>query len=216
MSETALFDGMKDSRTAGVMSQTGEMGPDPAPSSSFLKTEEIAEAFDALSTADRLKLDEIERVYLRGTDLSPGDLLHEAVCSAILEDRNCPRGVPFIAFIIQTMRSIANHQREKRWREAADGGASQEADGAGIMFTGGSTDPEQSLLDRESEDIIQAIHASFDGDEQAQLLILGWSEGYRGKELREFIGVEQTALDYLIKRVRRTMVKRNPNGWKNR
>ena len=36
----------------------------------------------------------------------------------------------------------------------------------------------------------------------------------RGKELRDFVGVDQTALDYAIKRVRRTMTKRYPNGWK--
>jgi DNA-directed RNA polymerase specialized sigma24 family protein len=198
------------------MSQTGDMGPNPASPSGFLSSEEIAEAFDALSTADQLKLGEIERVHLRGTDLSPGDLLHEAVCSAILGDRNCPRSVSFMAFIIQTMRSIANHQREKRWREAADGGVSQEAGGAGIMFSGDPTNPEQFLFDQESNDTVNAIHGSFDGDEQAQVLILGWSEGYRGKELREFIGLDQAALDYLIKRVRRTMMKHNPNGWKNR
>ena len=89
----------------------------------------------SLSPENRLKLYEIERIALRGTDLSPGDLLHEALCAAIMGDRKCPRDVPFMAFIVQTMRSIASHHREKRRREPADGGAAQEAQGgpAGVF-----------------------------------------------------------------------------------
>src|SRR5262249_14596828 len=154
---------------------------------------------------NRLKLHEIERVALRGTDLSPGDLLHEALCAAIMGDRKCPRRVPFMAFIVQTMRSIASHYREKHLRESADGGTTQETQGARPMFSGAVLDPEQVLI--ESENTVAAIHGFFDGDEQAQLVILGWSEGYRGKELRDFVGVDQTTLDYAIKRIRRTMTK---------
>ena len=69
------------------------------------------------------------------------------------------------------------------------------------------------LLDRESQDTV-AIHDCFDGDEKAQMVVLGWSEGYRGAELREFVDVDQAALDYAIKRIRRTMTKRYPHGWK--
>ena len=43
--------------------------------------------------------------------------------------------------------------------------------------------------------------------------LMAWSEGWRGKELREAIGVDQTKLDYLIKRVRRAAFKVYPKGW---
>jgi DNA-directed RNA polymerase specialized sigma24 family protein len=196
------------------MSQTGQSGPEPATSNGFLDSEEITEAFESLSTENRLKLDAIEAVYLRGTDLSTGDLLHEAVCAAVMGDRNCPRNVAFMPFIVQTMRSISGHHREKRLREMADGGASQDADRAKPAFTTASSNPEQILLDRESQNTVDAIHDHFDGDEEAQMVVLGWSEGYRGAELREFVGVDQAGLDYAIKRVRRTMTKRYPDGWK--
>lgn len=213
MSETAFLGGIND-RTAGAMSQTGQVGSEPAPSSGFLDSEEIGEAFDSLSAENRLKLDAIEKVYLRGTDLSPGDLLHEAICSAIMGDRNCPRDLAFMAFIIQTMRSIASHHREKRQRETADGGKAQEVDGAAAVFSAAASNPEQILLDRESQDTVSAIHDGFDGDEEAQMVVLGWSEGYRGAELREFVGVDQAGLDCAIKRIRRTMTKHYPHGWK--
>ena len=169
---------------------------------------------NSLSSENRLKLYEIERIALRGTDLSPGDLLHEAMCAAIMGDRKCPRDVPFMAFVVQTMRSIASHHREKRRREPADGGAAQETQDAQPVFSTATSDPEQMLIERESEDTVGAIHDCFDGDEQAQMVVLGWSEGYRGKELRDFVGVDQAALDYAIKRISRSMTKRYPNGWK--
>ena len=212
MSETAVLGGMKG--RAPAMSQTGQIGSEPAASGKFLDSEDISEAFDSLSPENRLKLYEIERIALRGTDLSPGDLLHEALSAAIMGDRKCPRDVPFMAFIVQTMRSIASHHREKRRREPADGGAAQEAQGARPVFSTVTSDPEQMLIERESEDTVGAIHDCFEGDEQAQMVVLGWSEGYRGKELRDFVGVDQAALDYAIKRIRRSMTKRYPNGWK--
>jgi DNA-directed RNA polymerase specialized sigma24 family protein len=197
------------------MNQAGQIGSEPAASGEFLDSEDISEAFDSLSGKNRLKLHEIERVALRGTDLSPGDLLHEAFCAAIMGDRRCPRSVPFMAFIVQTIRSIASHHREKHLREPADGGATQETQAARPLFSGAVLDPEQVLIERE-ENTVAAIHDSFDDDEQAQMVVLGWSEGYRGKELRDFVGVDQAALDYAIKRVRRTMTKRYPNGWKKK
>jgi len=214
LSETVVLGGINGRTPA--MNQTGQIGSEPAASGEFLDSEDISEAFDSLSAEHRLKLQEIERVALRGTNLSPGDLLHEALCAAIMGDRRCPRNVPFMAFIVQTIRGIASRHREKHLREPADGGATQETQGARPVFSGAVLDPEQVLIGRESENTVTAIHNSFDGDEQAQLVILGWSEGYRGKELRDFVGVDQAALDYAIKRIRRIMTKRYPNGWKNK
>jgi DNA-directed RNA polymerase specialized sigma24 family protein len=137
------------------------------------------------------------------------------MCAAILGDRKWPRDVPTMAFIIQTMRSLASHQRAKHRREMADGGAAHDAaGGAAVMFSDAASSPEQILIEQESEDTVRVIYDSFERDEEAQMLVLGWSEGYRGKELRELLGVDQAALDYVIKRVGRAMTKRYPHGWK--
>jgi DNA-directed RNA polymerase specialized sigma24 family protein len=214
MSETALVGGMKGKTPA--MSQTEQIGSLPTTSDRFLDSEDISEAFETLSPENRLKLYAIERVARRATDLSSGDLLHEALCAAIMGDRKCPRHVPFMVFIVRTMRSIASHHREKRQREPADGGTAQEAQEARPAFSAVASDPEQMLIERESEDTVGAIHDCFESDEQAQMVVLGWSEGYRGKELRDFLGVDQATLDYAAKRIRRTMTKRYPNGWKKK
>ena len=198
------------------MSQTGPVGSEPPPRTHFLDSEEIVAAFDSLSAQDQLKLHEIEKVYLRGTDLSPKDLVHEAMCAAILGDRNFPRSVSPVAFIVQTMRSLASHHRAKRRREIADGGAAQDgADGAATaMFSAAAPSPEDILVEQQSEDTVRVIHDSFEDDEEAQMVVLGWSAGYRGKELRDFVGVDQATLDYAIKRIRRAMLRRYPHGWK--
>lgn len=182
----------------------------------MLDAEEFGALFDGLSAADKLKLREIERVYLRGTDLKEGDLLHEAVCAAILGDRKCPRHVPVMAFVVKSMQSIASHRGEKHARETADGGAAQEKAGIGVavMFAGSVLNPEQTLIEREAVDTVDAIYTCFEGDEQAQSVVLGWSAGCRGKELRDYVGVDQAGLDYAIKRIRRAMTKRYPHGWK--
>jgi hypothetical protein len=52
------------------MSQTGLVGSEPAPSGGFLDSEELVAALDSLSVHDKFKLKEVERVFLRGTDLS--------------------------------------------------------------------------------------------------------------------------------------------------
>jgi DNA-directed RNA polymerase specialized sigma24 family protein len=218
VSEIAFLAGIAGrwGRRQGLMSQTGQTGSGAGSAGDLLDAEEVVAAIDALSAADKLKLREIERFRRRGTDLKEGDLLREAMCATILGDRNCPRRTPMMAFLVQTMRSMAGHYRKKLAREIADGGASQDRaeSGAAVVFAAAAPNPEESLIEREGVDTVAAIQACFEGDEEAQMVVLGWSGGYRGKELRDFVGIEQDALDYAAKRIRRAMTKRYPNGWK--
>ena len=70
-------------------------------------------------------------------------------------------------------------------------------------------DPEQLLL---SQEAVAVIQRHFDGDERAQMVLLGWTGDLRGQDLREFVGVDQAELDYVIKRIRRLMKKNYPAG----
>jgi DNA-directed RNA polymerase specialized sigma24 family protein len=196
------------------MGQSGQEGIQSVSAPDHLDPEEITDAFDSLSPQDKLRLEAIEKVYLGGTGFSPNQLLHETMCSTIMGDRKCPRHVSFMAFFIQSMRGIASHEREKRARETPDASVNDPDRGSeSAMFSSTPSTPEELLLEREAVDVIKHFQNCFEGDEQAQMVILGWSGGYRGKELREFVGVDQPALDYAIKRIRRVMKKRFPNGW---
>lgn len=80
--------------------------------------------------------------------------------------------------------------------------------------------PEEHLMALEDEaenkdrDTIATMMGLFDKDEECQLVLMGWMDGLRGKALREAVGVDQARIDYLIKKIRRVMEKRYPNGWR--
>ena len=69
----------------------------------------------------------MERRHLDGTDFADGDLLHEAICSALFGEKKCPRTTPFIAFLLQSMRNIAGRRRKELRRQVRiAGGATQD------------------------------------------------------------------------------------------
>ena len=78
---------------------------------------EVVERLDSLSAGELKKLRLIEQRRLVGTDFSPGMLYQEAVGQALLGERHCPRDVSFVAFLVQSMRSIASHRREALARQ---------------------------------------------------------------------------------------------------
>ena len=90
--------------------------PPPEASASapeHLTYDEVASALDGLTPLDLARLDAIERRYLGGTDFAEGDLLQEAMCSALFEEKRCPRTTRFMAFLVQSMRNIAGHRRNR-------------------------------------------------------------------------------------------------------
>jgi len=180
-----------------------------APAREHLRTDEIGPAFDGLSRDDKLKLYAIEATLLRGTGLGKGDLLREAVYRALEGNRKCPRDVPFMAFLVMTMKSIASHARRKSSRTvvAAD---PPELSCSGETHSASAPSPEDEVI---AASVIQGIYGHFEDDEEAVLVLMGWADGLRGKDLREATGLDQGKLDYAIKRIRTRMRKLYPDGW---
>jgi DNA-directed RNA polymerase specialized sigma24 family protein len=186
-----------------------------APAGDYLSAAEVGAAFDALSPDDKLKLGAIETIRRSGTGFGIGELLHEVVCRALTGDRNCPRDVPFMAFLVETMRSIASHARKKQRRSAplsAVPHASSAEDGQGDPPATGPS-PEEALIEQQDAAAVQAIHGRFEDDPEAQLVLMGWGDGLRGRALREATGLDQSALDYTAKRIRSRMRALYPEGW---
>jgi DNA-directed RNA polymerase specialized sigma24 family protein len=182
----------------------------PPSAGAFLSGEELLAAQDALAPDEKLKLAEIEAARLGGTSFTPGELLQEAFCRALSGERNCPRDVPFMAFVAQTMRSIANHDREQARRTVSiSGNTGRNADPPGAA----APSPEDELMQRQDAAAVQAIHGCFADDPEAQLVLLGWQDGLRGSELREATGLDQGKLDYAIRRIRKRIRSAYPQGW---
>lgn len=177
-----------------------------------LWADEVVAAFALLSPTDKLKLDAIEGIKRKGTGFGRGQLLHEAFCLAALGKRRCPRDVPLMAFLVQTMRSLASHERERRR------GIEPLDDVPPDVLTGAcqpAEAPAADLMERlaHSRETVETIFNLFDGDEKAQLVVLAWADGCRGAALREATGLDQAGIDYAAKRIRKKMRALYPHGW---
>jgi DNA-directed RNA polymerase specialized sigma24 family protein len=188
----------------------GEPFVNPVSEGDFLGAEDLTAAFEALSPDDKLKLAAIETIKRGGTRFGRGELVHEAVCRALTGDRNCPRDVPFMAFLVETMRSISHHDREQRRRtKSLVGEASTDGDAVSPAI---SPSPEDDLMEKQSAAAVQAMHQIFDDDPDAQIVLLGMQDELRGAALRDATGLEQGQVDYAIRRIRKKMRKIYPEG----
>lgn len=187
----------------------------PAKEGDCLAVGEIGAAFDGLSPDDKLKLHAIDAQFCGGTGLGQQELLYEAVCRALTGARKCPREVSFMAFMVETMRSIASHERAKRSRSAPLAAVPRlgEAPKGPSDCRSDQLTPEEHLLEREAADLVQTIYGLFEDDPEAQLVLMGWADGLRGKELRDATGLDQAGVDYAGKRIRSLMRKQYPKGW---
>ena len=183
------------------------------PESKHLAPEEVLERLDSLSPEDKRRLKLIELRRLSGTDFKEGLLYQEAVCQAILGERRCPREVSFVAFLAQSMRSIASHRRKELARQVPI----TKVDGSGnlieLPIAADQLDPEEMLIEREAADVVAEIYELLEGDDEAQLTVLAIADGKKGKELRHELGIDQAGYDYIMKRIRRAVAKKYPKGW---
>ena len=149
--------------------------------------------------------------------MKQGELLHKAMCGAIFGERRCPCDLPVIAFLAQTMRSLASHERERLERtkplhEVPREGETTPAPTPVTKAVNAMVIAEMERTTR-SADTVETIFALFDGDETAQLVLLGWIDNCRGKALRDLTGLDQSGLDYKIRCIKAKMRKHYPNGW---
>jgi DNA-directed RNA polymerase specialized sigma24 family protein len=215
ISETAPLRGILGRALEGI-GLTGDaaiMQEAPPDGGAHLDHDEVLAAIDGLSAEDRLKLDGIEGVLRRGTQFARRGLVHEAICRVIMGDRRCPKGVSFMAFLVMTMKSIASHDRDQRWKTLQLVPRHGEAPVAPSDLPADQLNPEEHLIEQQSVDTVRQIHDEFPDDPDAQLVIMGWADGCRGRQLREETGLDQAGLDYSAKRIRARMKKRYPSGW---
>jgi hypothetical protein len=177
-----------------------------------LAPQEVLKALEASSADDKLRLKLIERRRRSGTDFGEGELYREALCLTLLGKRKCPIEVSLVAFLAQTMRSLASHRRArlKRQRVAAKSGKTEAIEDLQVLTD--QHNPEASLIEQEDTDMVAAIYECLEGDDEAQLVVMAIANGKRGKELRDEIGIDQAAYDYAMRRIKKAVKKRFPEG----
>jgi DNA-directed RNA polymerase specialized sigma24 family protein len=139
-----------------------------------LSTDEMALALGLMKPADLLRVERFARARVVGLrPLEWEDLVNEAVSRALSGSRKCPRDVPVVAFLRQTVRSIAEEERRRRGQQAYPSTAIEEEHFLQLADT--APDPEEQVLARDS---IQGLLDRFGND--AELIALG-----KGLELGE-------------------------------
>jgi hypothetical protein len=72
--------------------------------------------------------------------------------------------------------------------------------------------PEAALIEQEDTDVVAAVYECLDGDDEAQLVIMALTEGKKGKELRDELGMDQATYDYTMRRIKKAVKKKFPEG----
>jgi DNA-directed RNA polymerase specialized sigma24 family protein len=194
------------------MGDTDVVGGREPQDTMHLAPEEVFEQLQSLSVDDRIRLRLIERRRRAGTDFRQGELYHEAVCRVLIGKRRCPVVVPLIAFIAQTMRSLASHRRAQLKRPQLVAKNSQGGDLSAQHLSTNQHNPEAALIEQEDTDVVAAIYECLDGDDEAQLVIMALTDGKKGKELRDELGIDQATYDYAMRRIKKAVKKKFPEG----
>jgi hypothetical protein len=192
--------------------------------------DDIRDAIEALTEDDALRLRKAAQAFLAGTEYQDAnELINEAVLRAMdgtLGDqgRHWPKQrVPFVAFMIMTMMSIADGSRESHVMSRTDRleGLSLKGEGADhvLDYLGFLTQSvEAEVLDAEEESAAIAraredadrIDALFAGDQQVAWLVMCFKEGKSPAKARELAGFTTTEYETVRKRLRRGAAKLFP------
>lgn len=192
--------------------------------------DDIRDAIEALTEEDFLRLRKIAQGFLAGTEYQdPKELINEAVLRAMDgtrggQGRHWPKQrVPFVAFMIMTMMSIADGSRDSHFMSMTDRleGLSLEGEGADqvLDYLGFSTPSvEADALDAEEEAAAverakadaDRIDTLFVGDQEVAWLVMCIKEGKSPAKARKLAGFSTTEYETIRKRLRRGSAKLFP------
>lgn len=184
--------------------------------------DEIRHAFEALTECDLLRLDRAAKAVMAGTEYSdPADLVNEAMMRTLRAARGekgrvWPTSVPFMAYLIQTMKGLADDSLNSHYTKLTDcietfgteALSPEEALGAR-----GHAEPDVVTLAIEVGESVEAsdqairdlkkIDEHFADDEQVGWILMGHKDGLRPAEICELAGMNLTQYGTARRRFRR-------------
>jgi RNA polymerase sigma-70 factor (ECF subfamily) len=157
---------------------------------------ELEAAIRALSPTDMIKIRRIAELRAAGLRVMDwSDLLQEAVVRALSGSRAWPKDIPLIAFLAQTMRSIAN----EAWVGAERSGT-VDANLAHMQDT--VPDPERCAL---AADTLRHVYSLFDDDPDATAVLNGVARGIPPTEIQRAAQMTEHRYTAAQKRIRRRL-----------
>ncbi|MCO6185228.1 hypothetical protein [Rhizobium sp. L1K21] len=180
-----------------------------------LTPQELEEAINEFSDADLLRLKKVSQLYAH-YPVEPEELLQEAYCRALAGTRSCPRNVRVVKFIAEAMRSIAHNELQKIENQREEISLQDEELQNSVALTLKEPSPtaEERMITNETvRGTENRLLDLFDGDEEAQLIVIGMLTGSEGAELRLATGLDQTSFNTKRRYIRRKLNDARQNGF---
>lgn len=176
------------------------------PTNGPLTPEEVKEALDRLSGAQWKAASSLARLCALGlSDLTPDDLLTEAVVKLLSGERVWQRGVEALVALKMIMRSIASNARKKAINGPIDQYATVDL-GAGEVEEDAppgvpAIEPRTPAKIVEARSELQYIESLVAGDGDVEQVATAWALGLRGQEAAEELGFDAKRYDAARKRL---------------
>ena len=182
--------------------------------SGVLSREEIEEAIGAFSNADWVRIRSAAQLYAV-YPVEPEELFQEAIYRAIAGTRKCPKGVSVVRFVAEAIRSIAHDELQKVEYQRDEVSVHDETIENPEAITPqepGQTAEGRMISNEQIRGTENRLLELFDGDDEAQLIVLGMLTGTEGADLREVTGLDQTGFNSKRRYVRRKINNAIENG----
>lgn len=178
----------------------------------YATPDETIDALAGLSAAEHRRLERLARnrawgLRHRGWE----DILNTAIERTLAGTRRWRRRVPLVAFLAETMRSVADELRAQESRdlsvpESDLPGAEDEQISIFERVASCASTPEEEMIAKE---ILARIEELFVGDEEGLGVVMARAEAYGPAETQDLLGLTPTQYDSALKRVRRKLLRGN-------
>ena len=175
---------------------------------------ELEEAIGEFSDADWMRIRRAAQLYAV-YPVEPEELIQEALCRAIAGTRKCPKDVSVVRFVAEAIRSIAHDELQKVEHQRDEVSVHDETIENPDAITPqepGPTAEERMISNEQTRGTENRLLELFEGDDEAQLIVLGMLTGTEGAELREVAGLDQTGFNSKRRYVRRKINNAIENG----
>ena len=183
--------------------------------------EEVCQAFESLGEEEYLRLWKAAKYCLLGSEYhDPDELINEAICRTMRGERNWPKQVPFMAYLLKTFQGLGNDSRKSLQQSRTmqlDGCVSDDTsvdDTLGLLGkvqSGALTNIIEIEIASERQARAKAdadkIEAHFSQDHDVTWIILGLKDGISAAEIRDLSGMTQTQHETAKRRFRRGLDK---------
>lgn len=193
----------------------------PPPPDDCLSSAEVDVALRSLSPADWERALRLARFRASGlADWTQESLLAEALTKLLAGERVWKRGVSAVQTLKNVLHSLASNDRKKQRGAPIDrfatvdvGAGEEEAEDRAPGIAAVDERSPERIMDGRSQ--LAAIEKLVEGDEDAQMVLLAWSEGIRGKAAADDLGFDMKRYDAARKRLQRKLepienLRKNP------